>query len=153
MPRRAAPPPSERARAALPALAPPLPGCICRQRHDVYLDDYWQGVGTVYLTTIGLVGGAVWRLAPRYTWLVATTAMLALGALITALTVGWRCEDCRRWIAGRGLDPDQRAQARTRGGMFLVIAVVLALACAVSVQAFRTARARGPSASPGLSFD
>lgn len=119
--------------------APPRPGCICRKREDVYIDDYWQDIGTIYLGVMCVAGGVAWRFAPAFTGLLVASGMLAAGALITGLTVGWRCESCRRWIAGRGLDADERAEARRRGLVFLGIAAVLAVVCALSLRAARAA--------------
>lgn len=119
--------------------APPRPGCICRARHDVYLDDYWQDIGTMYLGFMTITGGVAWRFAPAFTWLIVTSGLLAAGALITGLTVGWRCDDCRRWIAGRDLDADERSQVRRRALIFLGIAAALAVVCALSVRAARAA--------------
>ncbi|MBL8622162.1 MAG: hypothetical protein JNK64_12690 [Myxococcales bacterium] len=109
--------------------APPRPGCICRKREDVYLDDYWQEIGTMYVGFASVVGGVIWLFAPPFTWLTVSSGLLAGGALITGLTAGWRCESCRRWIARRGLDADERADARLRGLAFLGIAAVLAIVC------------------------
>lgn len=147
LPRRAAPPPPREsvARGEAPVrLAgpmfdpPPRPGCVCRKREEAYLDDYWQDVGTTFLGITGLAGGVAWRFAPPYTWLTVTTAILTLGALLTGLTVGWRCEACRRWLAWRGLDGDERGEVRRRGLVFIGIAVALGVVCAL---AFREARA------------
>lgn len=125
--------------------APPRPGCICRKREDVYIDDYWQDIGSLYLGVMCVAGGVAWRFAPAFTGLLVSSGMLAGGALITGLTVGWRCESCRRWIAGRGLDADERAEARRRGLVFLGIAAVLAVVCALCL---REVRARWHQADP-----
>ena len=87
-----------------------------------------------------VAGGVAWRFAPAFTGLLVSSGMLAAGALITGLTVGWRCESCRRWIAGRGLDAEFGGQLKIAGTMvFLGIAAVLAVVCALSLRAARAA--------------
>lgn len=120
----------------------PLPGCACRTRQDVYLDDYWQNLGKIVTGVMGLVGLTILIVFPSMLAVVVALGVTTTGALITALTVGWRCESCRRWIARRGLDADQRRDVRTRSLVFFGITAVLGVMLLFAVGKLREQLAR-----------
>lgn len=122
--------------------APPLPGCVCRARHDLYPDDLWSMWGKVYLfaaSTIGLALAIFWTRAAS---LAVGLAILAVGGLVTALTAGWKCDDCRRWIEVRALDEDQRADLRKRRLVFLAISVAASVGFLLAIKSLRADLAR-----------
>jgi hypothetical protein len=116
---------------------PPLPGCVCRTRQDTYADDYWSMWGRVYLVITGTVGAFIAMFWNRMASMSIGLGVLAVGALATAATAGWRCTDCRRWIERKGLDDDQRRQSRTRALVFVGLAVAASIACVVAVHRLR----------------
>ncbi len=115
----------------------PLPGCACRTRQDIYPDDYWSLWGKVYLFVTGTAGFFIAMFWNRTASLAMALAFGALGAIVTGATAGWRCTDCRRWIARRGLDDDQLRNQLRRNAFFLGLGAVLAVGCVLAVRSLR----------------
>lgn len=110
----------------------PLPGCVCRERHDVYLDDFaaeWRKIYVVVSGSLCLALAAFWG---RLGGTTVALGVAALGALASGATVGWRCTDCRRWISGSALDADHRKERLTRSGLFLAAGALLTIGCIVA---------------------
>lgn len=118
---------------------PPLPGCACKARRDVYLDDHWQSAGNVFLGFSAVAGFSMWALGPPYLGGTITSGLVVCGALVAAISVGFRCEHCRGWIRSRAYTADQRRAALLRRLIFLGVAGVAALVCAASMARLRDA--------------
>ena len=121
---------------------PPLPGCVCRKRQETFADDYFSMWGKVYLFVAGTLGLALTLFWSRLASLAVGMTVIALGAVATALTAGWRCTDCRRWIERRGLAEDQRANQRQRMVIFLGVGAAAAIVAAISIHELREQHAR-----------
>lgn len=115
----------------------PLPGCACKTRHEVYPDDYLAMWGKVYAFVAGSVGVFLALFWSRPASLTVTLGLAGLGALMTAASAGWRCTDCRQWIARRGLDGEQLRNQRLRSLVFLAAGVALTVGCVIMVQRVR----------------
>lgn len=115
----------------------PLPGCACKTRHEVYPDDYLAMWGKVYAFVAGSVGVFMALFWSRPASLAVSLGLAGLGALMTAASAGWRCTDCRQWIARRGLDGEQLRNQRLRSIIFLTAGVALTIGCVVMVQRVR----------------
>ncbi len=128
----------------------PLPGCKCQRRAAVEADDAWRRWGTTFVAVTAALGVLLTLQSSLALALGLCLGVIALGALFTTTTVGWRCAECHRSLERYGLDDTQRRDVKVRITTFAALGAGLGLAAVLLVMKVRADAAEQRRAQQAL---
>ena len=115
-----------------PRWSQPRPGCICKKRYDLYLDNDFGGLAKMLGGGIGIGTFLLIRMIGVVGALAVALGLAGLGGIATFLTICFRCEGCRKPIRN-DLDDDERTTLRKGRAMVGLVTGALLAGAALCV--------------------